>query len=114
MVDISISETIKKHVPGLQLSCIECDVKVHSETARLWEEIENITREIQSDIPLEQISSIPAIATSRTAYKACGKDPARYRLSAEALMRRVVLGKGLYRVNNIVDLLNLVSVSTGF
>jgi DNA/RNA-binding domain of Phe-tRNA-synthetase-like protein len=35
-------------------------------------------------------------------------------LSAEALLRRVVQGKGLYRVNNVVDLLNLVSVSTGF
>jgi DNA/RNA-binding domain of Phe-tRNA-synthetase-like protein len=35
-------------------------------------------------------------------------------LSAEALLRRTVQGKELYRVNNVVDLLNLVSVSTGF
>ena len=114
MIEISVSETLKKRLPGLQLSCIECDVKIHFGTAHLWEEIDLITREIQTDTSLEQISSIPAIAASRTAYKACGKDPARYRLSAEALLRRVVQGKGLYRVNNIVDLLNLVSVSTGF
>jgi DNA/RNA-binding domain of Phe-tRNA-synthetase-like protein len=57
---------------------------------------------------------MPAIAASRKAYKACGKDPARYRLSAEALLRRVVKRGEIYQVNNVVDVLNLVSISTGF
>jgi DNA/RNA-binding domain of Phe-tRNA-synthetase-like protein len=60
------------------------------------------------------ISKIPTIAATRKGYKALGKDPARYRPSAEALLRRVVKGKGLYKINNVVDLLNLVSISTGF
>jgi DNA/RNA-binding domain of Phe-tRNA-synthetase-like protein len=47
------------------------------------------------------------------AYRLCGKDPARYRLSSEALMRRVVKGHQLYRINNVVDLLNLVSLKSG-
>ena len=37
----------------------------------------------------------PQIEMTRRAYKALGKDPARYRGSAEALLRRVVAGKGL-------------------
>jgi len=43
-----------------------------------------------------------------------GKDPARYRPSAEALMRRTIKGYGLYQVNNVVDIVNLVSLETGF
>lgn len=43
-----------------------------------------------------------------------GKEPSRYRLSAEALARRVLSGKGLYKVCNVVDLLNLISLETGY
>ena len=57
---------------------------------------------------------MPAIAASRKAYKACGKDPARYRLSAEALLRRIVNRGEIYQINNVVDLLNMVSISSGF
>jgi DNA/RNA-binding domain of Phe-tRNA-synthetase-like protein len=53
-----------------------------------------------------------AIIATRAAYKALGKDPARYRGSAEALLRRVIAGKGLPRINNVVDVINLVSVES--
>ncbi|HEY2548035.1 MAG TPA: phenylalanine--tRNA ligase beta subunit-related protein, partial [Candidatus Acidoferrum sp.] len=49
---------------------------------------------------------------TRAGYKALGKDPARYRGSAEALIRRVIAGKGLPRINNVVDVINLVSVES--
>ena len=54
----------------------------------------------------------PEIQTTRAAYKALGKDPARYRGSAEALLRRVIAGKGLPRINAVVDIINLVSVES--
>lgn len=80
----------------------------------LWNEILIRISEIASTLRIEEISQIPAISASRKAYKACGKDPARYRLSAEALLRRVVNRNEIYQINNVVDLLNLVSISTGF
>jgi DNA/RNA-binding domain of Phe-tRNA-synthetase-like protein len=49
---------------------------------------------------------------TRAAYKALGKDPARYRGSAEALLRRIIAGKGLPRINAVVDIINLVSVES--
>lgn len=113
MVTVSVSEELKSLVPGLILSCIECDVVVQEEFEELWSEIEKRTDELATSLKVENISRLPAIAASRRGYKACGKDPARYRLSAEALLRRTVQGKGLYCVNNVVDLLNLVSISTG-
>ena len=56
----------------------------------------------------------PAVAATRAAYKALGKDPARYRPAAEALLRRVAQGKGLFRGTNVVAVNNLLSLDTGF
>jgi DNA/RNA-binding domain of Phe-tRNA-synthetase-like protein len=58
------------------------------------------------------ILEAPAILATRAGYKALGKDPARYRGSAEALLRRVIAGKGLPRINSVVDAINLVSVES--
>ena len=114
MQKITISEELAARVPGLQLSCIRCDVVYEAVNTQLWAVIEAKIAEIAASVTIEQISGMPAIAASRKAYKACGKDPARYRLSAEALLRRVVNRHGLYQVCNVVDALNLVSISSGF
>ncbi|MCK5372347.1 MAG: hypothetical protein KAQ62_27485, partial [Cyclobacteriaceae bacterium] len=68
----------------------------------------------QSELTVETISQKPTIKSTKEAYRKLGKDPSRYRPSAEALTRRIVKGKGLYNVNNVVDLLNLVSLESGF
>ena len=114
MISVSVSEKIKTCVPGIILSCIESSVSVIKKNNELWSEIEQYISDLSVSLQIEDISRLPAIAASRRAYKLCGKDPARYRLSAEALLRRIVQGKGLYRVNNEVDLLNLVSVRYNF
>jgi len=57
---------------------------------------------------------MPAVAATRAALKALGKDPARYRPAAEALLRRVAQGKGVATVNNVVDVNNLLSLESGF
>ena len=114
MVNISILEELKLLCPNLRLGCIEAQVSVSDSHEKLNAEADRLMQKIKLTLSFEDISKIAAIAASRKAYKACGKDPARYRLSAEALLRRVVSGKGLYQINNVVDQLNLVSISTGF
>lgn len=114
MLKITVSDELAVKVPKLQLACIECDVNMQSVNEKLWNEIQQKLVEISSKMQVDEISSIPAISASRKAYKACGKDPARYRLSAEALLRRVVNRGEIYQINNVVDALNLVSISTGF
>ena len=54
------------------------------------------------------------IAQTRACCKALGKDVKRYRNSAEALNRRVLQGKGLYQINNVVEVNNLLSLDTGY
>jgi DNA/RNA-binding domain of Phe-tRNA-synthetase-like protein len=98
----------------IELRCIECDVVYLALNQNLWRLMEEQAELVSGKLSMEEISKIPAIAASRAFYKKCGKDPARYRLSAEALLRRMVKGAGLYQPNNIVDQLNLVSITTGY
>ena len=114
MYKITISKNLAKKISDLHLSCIECNVQVQKLNEDLWNEIQHKINEISGSTKVEQISQIPSISASRKAYKVCGKDPARYRLSAEALLRRVIKRNELYQINNVVDLLNLVSISSGF
>ncbi len=114
MPEITVSDELCTKVPALKLSCIECEVVLQSKNEELWNLVETKVAELAGKFQVDEISSIPAIAASRKAYKACGKDPARYRLSAEALLRRVVNRGEIYQINNVVDALNLVSISTGF
>lgn len=114
MKKIKILKSLSEKVQNIELSIIECDVVVKLKADGFDIFAANITEEIASTIAMEEISQIPIIKASRQAYKKCGKDPARYRLSAEALLRRLVKGLDLYRINNVVDLLNIVSVKTGF
>lgn len=113
MKEIIISQEIKNKLPDLTLGCIECDVVISEENSDLWREIEAVCGIIGHSGELAEVGSNPAIRASRMAYRRCGKDPSRYRLSSESLMRRVVKGHQLYRINNVVDLVNLVSLKSG-
>ncbi len=113
MKKVIIDQEIKKKIPQTQIGYIQSEVKFAEENSDLWQAIEEeISRIEKTDI--SQIKDIPQIKFSREAYKKLGKDPSRYRLSAEALYRRIVQGKGLYKINNLVDTINLASISTGF
>ena len=63
-------------------------------------------------LTVETLLKQPRIAAARAGYKALGKDPSRYRLSTEALLRRLIKGNGLYFVNNAVDIGNVLSART--
>jgi DNA/RNA-binding domain of Phe-tRNA-synthetase-like protein len=55
-------------------------------------------------------SEVPGATDARTLYKALGIDPTKTRPSNEALLRRALKGETLYRINTLVDALNLVSL----
>lgn len=50
---------------------------------------------------------------ARILYRRFGIDPTKTRPSSEALIRRVIRGKGLYRINTLVDACNLSSLEMG-
>ena len=114
MVNIEIAPEFSAKWPHFACAAIQCNVKIEDSPAALLAEIEAQCQQMQAQLKAEDIHANPAILATRDAYKALGKEPSRYRPSAEALFRRVLNGKGLYHVNNVVDLLNLVSIRTGF
>ncbi len=114
MTSITISPELHALCPNLTLGCIESQVQILTEYPALSNTITTATQKIETTLQVADIKKIPNIANSRTAYKKLGQDPSRYRLSAEALLRRVVKGKGIYTINNVVDLLNLVSIQSGY
>lgn len=111
---IEIEQEIKDACPDMKIGLIRADV-VNSETSdELWTEIEEASRRIRESYELSWINKRPAIVANRNLYKRMGKDPNRYRVSSEALCRRVVKGMDLYRINTLVDLINLVSMCSGY
>ncbi|MDE6160858.1 MAG: hypothetical protein K2F77_04290 [Muribaculaceae bacterium] len=112
MPDISFSDEIRAAAPGLRVLIAEASVRNSDTTDELWQEIASACSEI-GRMPMEAVNKRPAIAATRAAYKALGKDPNRYRPSAEALSRRAVKGMDLYRTTAIVDLINLLSLRSG-
>ncbi|MEO1258812.1 MAG: phenylalanine--tRNA ligase beta subunit-related protein [Bacteroidota bacterium] len=111
---ITIDKILKDACPDLQIGALLIRVRVAPAGPDLLQEIQKVTTERSAAMAVEEIAKIPALSATRLAYKTLGKDPSRYRPSAEALLRRVVKGKGLYQVNNVVDVLNMVSVNSGF
>jgi len=80
----------------------------------LWQEIDRYLAEYTKSQTVDSIKHIPAIEATRAVYRKCGKDPSRYRPSGEALIRRVLKGKGLYQIDTAVDLINLASIAYGY
>lgn len=80
----------------------------------LWDEINALCQEYRNRFTTVSIKEMAAIEATRRVYRACGKDPSRYRPAAEALIRRVVQGKELYQIDTLVDLINLASMKYGY
>ncbi len=113
MLEIAITDDFSRAGVAVRLGCIQARVAVAKGGAKLGQALK-----LQAELRVESlegcaIPEIPAIAAARQAFKALGKDPSRYRVSSEALIRRLDQGKALYRINTVVDTNNLVSLYTG-
>lgn len=111
---ITIGQEIFAVCPEFHLAAIACETKNSPYNAGLWQEIVAFSAQFAATYKMEEINRRPAIHATREVYKKLGKDPNRYRPSAEALCRRILKGQRLYQVNTLVDLINLVSLKTGY
>lgn len=113
-MNITIDSKLRSLFPGIKVGCISSSVIVKASDQVLVDEVSRVCIEIEQFYTPELIRSHPVIEMTKTAYRKMGQDPNRYRPAAESLLRRIALGKDLYQVNNMVDILNLVSIQTGF
>lgn len=112
MKKIKINQELLRVCPQITLGCIQYTADVEKGSEDLWETISKRTKDIENNMTLEDISNEKNIKDSRELYKMLGKDPHRYRISSDALIRRIIQGKGLYRINNVVDVNNLISIDS--
>lgn len=113
MYQLTISLEIQTRCPEYRGAAVFAEVTNTAYSEGLWQEIAAFTQELRAHDTTDSIKCQPVIAATREAYKRCGKDPSRYRPSAEALRRRLLRGLELYRIDTLVDLINLVSLRTG-
>lgn len=114
MFEIHLSSRFRSACPNFVGMSIEMNVHNTPSSPLLWEEINACTELLLQNLSSSNDLAQTIITETRMAYKSCGKDPSRYRPSAEALRRRVLNGLSLYRIHTLVDLINLVSLQTGF
>jgi len=107
-LEISIAPELAGRV---QLGVLLLDgVTVKDGDPALVSEIEAYGAELRERYGQGKSGEVPGAADARTLYKALGLDPTKTRPSNEALLRRVLKGEALYRVNTLVDALNLCSL----
>jgi DNA/RNA-binding domain of Phe-tRNA-synthetase-like protein len=111
-MNVTIDPKLKTKCPRTALGCVTARVQAGVSPAALLDEMKAREAEIQNLPFPRSVLASPQVESTRMAYKALGKDPSRYRGSAEALLRRVVTGKGLPQINAVVDAINLASVES--
>lgn len=109
---MSIGAELKRAVPDLYLGVIGATVIVEKENRVVWDMLQRLGREAVAKYRIDTLAGSQRLQDARDAYKRLGKDPSRYRISSEALLRRVLQGKGLYQVNSIVDINNVLSMES--
>jgi len=109
---LSIDPGLKKKCPSVALGCVSAQVRTGDSPLELLGEMDLCESGILKNADPRAILEAPAISATRAGYRALGKDPARYRGSAEALLRRIISGKHFPSINCVVDIINLVSVES--
>lgn len=113
-MEIKFEDNIRQAAPGLQVVTVEATVRNSETSDELWGLLCRAADDLRAVSELSDINKRPGIRATREAYKACGKEPNRYRPSSEALSRRAVKGMELYRINALVDLINFISLQSGY
>ena len=109
---LSIDPALKKKCPSVALELVTAQVRTTDSSLELLGEMYSCEEGILKSVDPRALLDAPAISATRAGYRALGKDPARYRGSAEALLRRLVSGKHFPNVNCVVDIINLLSVES--
>ena len=112
--DISIDKALFNVYSEIRLGLLRFRTDVHGSDEQFWSFMNvEVLPQVRNTIEGKEWNEISGIRGSRAAYKAFGRNPGRYRVSSEALIRRVRRGDELYHINSVVDINNLVSVESG-
>ena len=96
--------------PGLSVGMVVLDDLKVSKSTSSFELYEQETfHELRSVMTLEGAKDDPIFRSYRDLYWTFGMDPTKLRVSSEAVLRRILKGQNLWRISDIVDIINLAS-----
>jgi DNA/RNA-binding domain of Phe-tRNA-synthetase-like protein len=113
-MQVQISKEVKDRWENVSLGILIYSAKVEESSSHFLELFQRTLHVLNTRYTMQDIADIPHIRATRNAYKALGKSPSEYRNACEAMLRRITKGNGLYHINNIIDVNNLMSVTTGY
>lgn len=108
---LTISEEITSLVPLFNIIAYTMDVN-NSKTPEVDSYLSETLKEYTNLFDLGEVTKIPKLKETRDGYKIFGKDPSHTRPACEAILRRFLKGDGLYRLGDIIDLGNILSLKT--
>lgn len=114
MYTIQPTPQFREICPRFRGRAVYAEIRNSQSNPALWDEIGRFVSQLRAKYTTATIKQRAGILATREAYKAAGKDPSRYRPACEQLARRIIQGKDLYRVDTVVDLVNLLSLSSSY
>ena len=111
---ILVSDEIEKVCPSFVGAHVEVSVRNTPYSEGLWNEINRLGQQLRATLTTETLKDISGIAATRRVYRACGKDPSRYRPAAEAPHQAYAAREGTLPNQTLVDLVNLASIKFGY
>jgi DNA/RNA-binding domain of Phe-tRNA-synthetase-like protein len=96
---------------ALRVAVVEADeVTVREHDPEVWAEIEALAGRLRRAYEGAEPAQIEGLRPARELYRRTGVDPTKLRPSSEALLRRVLRGGELPRINSFVDVNTLCSL----
>ncbi|HYE76935.1 MAG TPA: phenylalanine--tRNA ligase beta subunit-related protein [bacterium] len=114
-LSLQISDYLRATCPNLRLGAVvgstpSSDTAGHQagSGSLLDAALDDLVAAIAADPGALQHPRLEAMAAT---FRRAGANPSRYAPSATALVKRIAAGKGLYRINPLVDINNLLSLT---
>ncbi len=113
-MQLKITDELKKKYPDMKvlIRVIEA-VEIKREDEKLENFKNKITKEIKEGYDIESLKDDQTVRRYRDFFWRIGIDPTKIRPASEALIRRIVAEKPLYKINTLVDAYNLASIKSG-
>ena len=108
-MNIVIDKEITDVLPNFKVLAFKFGCTVSESDELILDTIKEYEEKYAS-VSLEEVLKLERIKEARDSYKKLGKDPSRYRLACESLLRRLSKKMGLYYINNMVDIGNILSI----
>lgn len=110
-MEISVSRSLCDLIPGFSAGIINYkDIQVGDSPQMLKGRLQLFQESIYFDLLEKSVTDLEGIKEWRSIFKTAGKDPNRYRHSAEALYRRISKQNYMQSVHSAIDINNFFSL----